>query len=133
MINDFALSTCVSWSKNVSEERQCPDQIRLGAHDDTHCILIALALHLESLLELHPEAKYLFTSQTDKGAPNKLKERYRRSLRTAAWLKQEFKDLSDDGQEGDIGTHSKRKMPATYAVNCGCVKNFMLSMAGELV
>ena len=28
-------------------------------------------------------------------------------------------DLSDDGEEGDIGTYSKRKTPAMYAVNCG--------------
>ena len=35
-----------------------------------------------------------------------------------AWSKQEFKDLSE-GEPGDIGTHSKRKLPANYARNCG--------------
>ena len=33
---------------------------------------------------------------------------------------QEFIDMSDDGEEGDIGTQSKNKMSATYTVNCGC-------------
>ena len=28
--------------------------------------------------------------------------------------------MSDDGEEGGIGTHSKRKMPVTYDVNCAC-------------
>ena len=116
---DFALKTKVSWSKNVTDERRCPDQILLGSGDDTYCVLIALGLHLESFLELHPETKYLFTEKDGKNAPKNLKAKYRRTLGKAAWSKDEFKDLSE-GEDGDIGTHSKRKLPATYAVACGC-------------
>jgi hypothetical protein len=40
---DFALSTKVSWSKNVMEECDCPGQIRLGLNDTDFCVLLALA------------------------------------------------------------------------------------------
>jgi len=47
---DFALQTKVSWSKNVREERDCPDQLLLGAMDTDFCVLLALACFLESRL-----------------------------------------------------------------------------------
>jgi hypothetical protein len=51
------LETAVSWSKNVREERRCPDQILMGAMDDYYCLFIALGLHLESFLAEHPNPK----------------------------------------------------------------------------
>jgi hypothetical protein len=59
------LQTAVSWSKNVREERRCPDQILMGAMDDWYCLFIALGLHLESFLAKHPNPTYLFTDQED--------------------------------------------------------------------
>ena len=41
----FALQTKVSWSKNVLEERVCPDQILLGAMDSDFCILLSLGCY----------------------------------------------------------------------------------------
>jgi hypothetical protein len=125
----FALKTTVSWSKNVTDERQCPDQIVMGAMDDYYCMFIALSLHLESFLALYPDSSYLFTEQEDfwkqtpKGlkkmkASDRLKNHYRSVLSKAAWKKPDFLDLSD-GTSCDVGTHSKRKLPSTYAVNCG--------------
>jgi hypothetical protein len=43
----FALQTKVSWSKNVMEERDCPDQILLGSNDTDFCVLLALSCYLE--------------------------------------------------------------------------------------
>lgn len=37
---DFGLKTKVKWIKNVMEERGCPDQALLGAHDIDLCILL---------------------------------------------------------------------------------------------
>jgi hypothetical protein len=43
----FGLTLCIKWSKNVVDERLCPDQILLGANDPDYCVLLALALYLE--------------------------------------------------------------------------------------
>ena len=45
---NFCLQTKVSWSKNVLEERECPDQILLGAMDVDFCVLLALGCYLET-------------------------------------------------------------------------------------
>jgi hypothetical protein len=59
--SDFVLPTKVMWSKNVRDERRCPDQIILGANDPSWCVLIHMAVYLESFLEKHQNGKYLFT------------------------------------------------------------------------
>jgi hypothetical protein len=125
------LQTAVTRSKNVRDERRCPDQILLGAMDDFYCLFIALAIHLESFLAVNPNATYLFTEQEDTTkvdqqtgktkiikASTCLKNKYRGVLKRAAWEKQEFLDLSD-GLPSKLSTHSKRKLPANYAANCG--------------
>ena len=108
--------------KNVFDERQCPDQILLGAADDDYCTLIMLSIYMESCLEQFPETKLLFTENTDGNATINLKHSYRSHLKSVIWSRPEFKDLEEegDGDEGGIGTHSTRKLPATYASNCGC-------------
>ena len=124
----FALKTAVSWSKNVTDEHACPDQILLGAMNDFYCVFIAMGLHLESFLELYPDASYLFNEQEDywkdtpkgpklKKVSDRLKNKYRSNLCKVFWSKEEFTDLSD-GNCADVQTHSKRKLPTTYAVNC---------------
>ena len=55
-----------------------------------HCILVGLGLHLESHLEMHPNSKYLFTSQVDAQAPEKLKNKHCRDLKNHVWTMQEF-------------------------------------------
>ena len=47
----FSLMTRMCWSKNVSEERDAPDQILLGAMNPSFCVMLALAVHLEIWLE----------------------------------------------------------------------------------
>jgi len=72
-IYNFALSTRVRWSKNISEERNCPNQIILGSMDNNFCILIQLAIYLESFLYQYLNAHYLFTEDTSERAVTKLK------------------------------------------------------------
>jgi hypothetical protein len=42
--SSFAIQTKVRWSKNVLDERNCPDQIFLGSMDSDFCILLALGV-----------------------------------------------------------------------------------------
>jgi hypothetical protein len=37
----------MSWSKNVLEERDGPDQFVIGAMDTRYCILLSLGIYLE--------------------------------------------------------------------------------------
>jgi hypothetical protein len=43
----FSILCNVGWSKNVREERDCPDQVILGAMDAHYCMLLTLAIYLE--------------------------------------------------------------------------------------
>jgi hypothetical protein len=45
----FALQMAVSWSKNVLDERNCPDQILLGCMDPDFCVLLSLGCWKELL------------------------------------------------------------------------------------
>ena len=77
----FALQTAVSWSKNVLEERDCPDQILLGANDPKFCVLLALACYLETRFthQVEPgseEARYLFGEGGDEDEPLRANDRY---------------------------------------------------------
>ena len=117
----FAGQLKVSWSKNVLEERECPDQILIGAFDDDFCILIALGTWLECSLSSRQQhqKKFLFEPADDDGAPDRLNKRYGRILTKNVWKKnEEFQRLvAQTG--GSLGTHSVRKFPATWASRNG--------------
>jgi hypothetical protein len=127
---DFAFDTEVSWSKNVREEHQCPPQICLGANDPNICLHIALATHLETFLDAHPDATYLFTPRQPEEIPDNstqpavssLKSRYYQRLRRI-WNEDEFKALRREGDAGNVGTHSNRKFPSTFAAHMGARKD----------
>jgi hypothetical protein len=114
-------STClqlkVSWSKNVMEERQCPDQILIGSEDSAFCIIVSLACFLESTITSGAQDKYLFAEESDSRAPDRLNSRYYRILNTV-WKKPEFQEIARLTR-GSIGTHSLRKFPSTWVVENG--------------
>jgi hypothetical protein len=130
----FALLTKVRWSKNVSREDRCPDQILFGSGDPTYCIFIALVLYFEYYLNYFPNAEYLFTEKIPQGNNDAEREedrdriinntiqRYRNRLDKVVWKHPEFKALlasSADNNKG-IGTHSYRKHPSNKARGLGC-------------
>jgi len=85
-----------------------------------------MSVFLESFLQRHPGAKYLFTEDDDEKGPNRLKSKYSTAVRDNVWRQQEFIDLapevpplSSNGWPSDTGTHSGRKCPAEYASNRG--------------
>ncbi|KAL7540543.1 hypothetical protein ACHAWF_008540 [Thalassiosira exigua] len=120
-VYDFALQTKVRWSKNVLEERGCPDQILLGANSPIWCILIHLGVYMESYLQSHPNAKLLFTEKSGMNAADNLKATWSSRLRKVVWSKAEFEDVAPEGDDSSgIGTHSTRKFSTDFAANCGC-------------
>lgn len=120
---DFALRTRVRWSKNVMEERRCPDQILLGSMDSEYCLLLQLGIWLEESVRRYPQAKYLFCCDDDRpSAPNKLKANHRNNLERHVWKKEEFQDLQDeDDDDKGIGCHSYRKYPSNEARRRGAL------------
>lgn len=115
---NFALQVKVSWSKNVMEERECPDQILIGAADTDFCIVLALACYMESRLTSHQQGRFLFGDRNDDDEPDRLNERYCRVLRQC-WAKPEFQEIMAQVR-GSLGSHSNRKFPATWCAEHGC-------------
>ena len=89
---DFALQMKVHWSKNVLDERDCPDQLLIGAMDDDFCVLVALACYLESRLSSNVANRYLFCDAEDDIAPDRLNARYYRVLKSC-WRNPDFQQL----------------------------------------
>lgn len=48
--DDLSLSTKLPWSKDVSEARQAPLQILIGAAHSDYCVLLGLSTWLEYIL-----------------------------------------------------------------------------------
>lgn len=116
---NMCLQTKVSWSKNVLEERTCPDQIIIGAMDTDFCVLLALSCYLESKFTInigHP--RFLFGERPDEEEPDRMNGRYQMLLRSL-WNNDEFQEILRDVR-GSLGTHSLRKFPATWAAENGC-------------
>lgn len=120
---EFALRTRVRWSKNVMEERRCPDQILLGSADPEYCLFLQVGIWLEESIRRYPQARYLFCcDDDDRSAPNKLKANHRNNLERHVWSKEEFKELEDeDDRDEGIGTHSYRKYPSNEARRRGAI------------
>ena len=114
----FALQTKVAWSKNVNEERDCPDQIILGANDPDFCSLLALAGYLESRFTEHwGTPRFLFGERESNNEPLRMNDNYMNILKRI-WAKREFKELAGEVR-GEIGTHSIRKFASTWASEHG--------------
>jgi hypothetical protein len=118
---DYCLEQRVQWSKNVMEERDCPPQILIGANDIQYCVLLALAVYLESWFRTGAGAhsKYLYTDARDGDAPSRLNKKYRANV-NEVFAHTEMTQLSQRFG-GKIGTHSNRKYPTTYCREKGCI------------
>jgi hypothetical protein len=122
-----ALKTRLNWSKNVSEERDAPWQIVIGAMDTAFCVLTSLALWMELNFRSNPNAllsPYIFSFSDDNDIPTggqKAKET------TQTMFNKIFKMEAfngPDGTTGDhLGSHSIRKFAATHTRRCGCNKD----------
>ena len=110
----FALCVRMQWSKNISEEREAPQQIMLGSMDPRVCVLLNLAAYVEFLhiVRLQEQSPFLF------GKASIAQQTIRKVLQvTTSQAEKIFDDIM-----GLIGTHSFRKGPATYASRCGLAR-----------
>lgn len=115
----YALQAKVRWSKNVMEERSCPDQILMGAMDPMFCILSNLGLYLESYLGNYPNSTYLFIHHGAQTGPKNLIQTYRSKLETVVLQNPAFIACSPGANRRGVGTHSYRKFPSQYAIDKG--------------
>jgi hypothetical protein len=116
--SSFALQTKVTWSKNVLEERNCPDQIFFGSFDPQYCLLLSLSMYLEVWFgdnELNHQKEFLFAddNSADPKAVDRIKANYSTTLRKYFVV---FVRLSSE-----LGTHSIRKYAASWARALGCL------------
>jgi hypothetical protein len=120
---DFALELRVFWTKNVLEERDCPDQILLGSMDHQYCMLLSLSLYLEQWFSNGNGLNlvFLFSEDNDEElGPIRTKNRYSFFLRNNVFLNEEFQSQTGMNASGKLGTHSLRKFPATWASRNDC-------------
>lgn len=122
--SSFCIETKVYWSKNVLEERNCPNQILLGSYDSTFCLLLALSIYLEYWFSVSCAGRqsiFLFSDDVDmKRTPNRVKDSYIRALRINVFTNPEFFRLSKAAEDSPLGSHSLRKFAATWARSNGC-------------
>jgi hypothetical protein len=119
----MALQTKVAWSKNVSEQRDCPGQIILGSNDPDFCCLIGLAAYLEcQFTENWGNPCFLFGEREDDDEPLGMNDNYCNVLKQQ-WATAEFKALAAAEVCGKIGTHSIWKFASTWAAEHGCTYN----------
>jgi hypothetical protein len=126
--HEFALAQSVRWSKNVRDQRNCPDQLMLASLDYKSCILVALAVWLEYFLQHNPEATYMMTDATPPVNANKkehkkftsaISKTYRNRLQSVVFKNAEFKAIYKGNDKRNLGLHSKRKMASTQAKRRG--------------
>ena len=122
-----ALKTRLNWSKNVSEERDAPWQLVIGAMDTAFCVLTSLALWMELNFRRNPNAllsPYVFSFSDDNDIPaggQKAKE-CAQTMFNKIFKMDAFN--GPDGRSGDLlGSHSIRKFAATHTRRCGCNKD----------
>jgi hypothetical protein len=116
----------VFWSKNVMEERKCPDQILLGSMDPNYCILLSFSIYLENWFTNHNghSSFFLFSDDIDaEHAPDRAKNTYSKNLRTHIFSNEAFLSATGLTATKDLGTHSLRKYPATFASRNDCSQN----------
>ena len=126
------LTVKMKWSKNVREERDCPNQIIMGSMDYNACAVLGLALFLEKWCKATTTTgatlQWLFVEGTsDRGSAlvDVAKEISKGKNQYAGFLKRHVFESNvpgafvRDAVAGRLGTHSIRKFATTYARQCG--------------
>ncbi len=116
-VHVFSLICKMSWSKNITEERESPRQILLASLDERLCVLLNFAVYLEAEgLDNGSTNHFTFGNGIDG-------DRAVRDLLKYALENTGFVKVID----GNLGTHSIRKGPATYCARNGISKDFIES------
>ena len=121
-----ALKTRMNWSKNVTEERDAPWQIVMGATDTMFCVLTSLALWLEMHFRWNPNAllsPYVFSFTNDITVPagGKKSKEIASNAFTRIFKMEEF--VNGGVVPEGLGSHSIRKFASTHARRSGCTRD----------
>jgi hypothetical protein len=112
---NFCLVAKMRWSKNITEERDAPDQIVLASMDAKMCPMLNLGVYMAMLGYVNDsESEFLFGNPYGG-------DRVVREMMNDIFESDEFVKL----KEGKLGTHSIRKGPATYGSRCGLPKDYI--------
>lgn len=120
----FSLMCKVRVSKTAKSDKTSQYQIFLGSMDSNTCLLLALAIYLESWMSFHngQSCVYLFSGETTitETTIENLKNTFLQKLKDLTFEDPTFRQLSDTGEFEDLGSHSLRKFAATFARENGC-------------
>ncbi|DAZ93306.1 TPA: hypothetical protein N0F65_000857 [Lagenidium giganteum] len=109
----FVLVCQMRWSKNISEEREAPRQIVLGSMDDRLCPLLNLAVYVEiSARQCESTDSFTFGNGCD--GDRSVRALLQRTIDNEGYTRL---------HQGNLGTHSIRKGPATYCARSGVSKD----------
>jgi hypothetical protein len=114
---DYGITARLPWSKNVTDERDAPQQVLCGAMDTRFDPLSNMALWLEYHYELNPGQNAFIFGYEGLDDPIRIKETIRRVLNEVL-RGNEFSVAT----VGLLGTHSTRKFAVTFARGNGCSK-----------
>jgi hypothetical protein len=124
-----ALKTRLSWSKNVTEERDAPWQIiSLGSMDTVFCVVASLSLWMELNLRCNPNASlspYVFGFCDDNSIPSggKKSKETAHNIFSKVFKMEAFTGIEGGGIAAEgVGSHSIRKFATTHARHSGCTK-----------
>jgi hypothetical protein len=96
----FTLRTKTRWSKNMKTMQQCPDQMILASADWRMCVIMWMAIYLETWLKMHPAVKFMFTNNADDAkGPSNINTQNGNRVKKVCWEAQEFIDLFDETGE----------------------------------
>ena len=112
----FSLQTQMCWSKNVSEERDAPQQILLGAMDESYCVFLALSIHLEIHLQGGDGFKGDYPFGIYGGSPENTKKQVATCIHSVFDTNAAF----DYNRDDELGTHGIRKLAGSFAANNSC-------------
>jgi hypothetical protein len=111
-------SSKIDWSKNITEEREAVEQTLLASHDANLCCIVSMGMYLEVLGRF--DASHIKTGDPLFGDATSGHRTARNGLdsvfKNPKFLKR---------KPGNLGTHSNRKGPATYASHSGCSQDFV--------
>lgn len=101
------------WSKNITEERDAPEQIVFGSMDPRVCPLLNLALYIATSINV-ANSEFVYGNPSD---GDRVVRRF---------LQDVFSNSAfDKFKGGNLGTHSFRKGAATYGTRSGLSKDYV--------
>jgi hypothetical protein len=111
---NYGVTACLCWSRNVTDERDAPDQVLFGAMDPKYDVLSALGLWSEYLCQTNPQPNEFIFGSCGLDDPVCIKKLMSRIL------KHILSPINLNGHR--LGTHSLLMLVVTFAHGAACSK-----------